>query len=68
METQLERIAAKAKKEPKTRVTSIAHHITKDRIGKNLGHMNIRTAPGIDGVTVEEAIKDFSMWVEPMLS
>ncbi len=68
METQLERIAAKAKKEPKTRFTSLAHHITKDRIGKNLGHMNKRTAPGIDGVTVEKAIKDFSMWVEPMIS
>ena len=60
METELERIAAKARKEPQTRFTSLAHHVTKERIGKNLRHMDKSTAPGIDGITVEEAMRDFN--------
>ena len=36
METKLEQIAAKARREPKLRFTSLAHHITRDRVRKNL--------------------------------
>ena len=36
METKLEQIAAKARREPKLRFTSLAHHITCDRVRKNL--------------------------------
>src|ERR1700676_1595327 len=36
METKLEQIAAKARCEPKLRFTSLAHHITRDRVLKNL--------------------------------
>jgi hypothetical protein len=32
METELEQIAAKARCEPKLRFTSLAHHITRDRV------------------------------------
>ena len=32
METGLERIADKARREPKLRFTSLAHHITADRV------------------------------------
>ena len=35
METKLEQIAAKARREPKLRFTSLAHHITRDRVRKN---------------------------------
>ena len=44
METKLEQIAAKARCEPKLRFTSLAHHITRDRVlrsflnSKALGH------------------------------
>lgn len=45
MTTELERIAAKAGCEPKLRFTSLAHHITKERVWMNLcqlGHFEGR--------------------------
>src|SRR5215469_7473488 len=36
METGLERIAARARCEPKLRFTSLAHHVTKERVWENL--------------------------------
>jgi hypothetical protein len=36
METKLEQIAAKARREPKLSFTSLAHHITRDRVRRNL--------------------------------
>ena len=36
METKLEQIAAKARREPNLRFTSLAHHLTRDRVQKNL--------------------------------
>lgn len=68
METNLERIAAKAKKETKLRFTSLTHNITKEMIWGNLLHMPKGTAPGIDGITVGEATRDFEIWVEKMIN
>ena len=67
MVTELERIAAKARCEPELRFTSLAHHITRDRVEKNLKKIPNRSAPGCDGVTVAEAKRDFDQWIEPML-
>jgi RNA-directed DNA polymerase len=67
METGLERIAAKARSEPKLRFTSLAHHITKERVWTNLNQMRARSAPGVDGQTVPEAKESFGGWIEPML-
>lgn len=67
MATELERIAAKARCEPELRFTSLAHHVTRDRVEKNLKKIPNRSAPGCDGVTVAEAKKDFDQWIEPML-
>jgi len=67
METGLERIAAKARSEPKLRLTSLAHHITQERVWKNLCQIPKRSAPGVDGQTVIEAKESFREWVEPML-
>jgi RNA-directed DNA polymerase len=67
METKLEQIAAKARCEPKLRFTSLAHHITRDRVLKNLSQIPKRSAPGVDGQTVEAAKENFGQWVEPML-
>ena len=67
METGLERIAAKARCEPKMRFTSLAHQVTRDRIWGNLCEMSSKTAPGVDGQTVKEAQEEFEAWVEPML-
>ncbi|MCB1771810.1 MAG: group II intron reverse transcriptase/maturase, partial [Candidatus Competibacteraceae bacterium] len=67
MATRLERIAAKARCEPKLRLTSLAHHITAERVWKNLQQIPHHSAPGVDGQTVAEAKEDFAVWIEPML-
>jgi len=67
METGLERIAAKARREPKLRFTTLAHHITRQRIWESLCHIPAKTAPGVDGKTVSEAKAEFDTWVDPML-
>ncbi len=67
MATELERIAAKARCEPELRFTSLAHHVTRDRVEKNLKKIPNRSAPGCDDVTVAEAKRDFDQWIEPML-
>ena len=67
MTTGLERIAARARCEPKLRFTSLAHHITKERVWENLGQIPIDSAPGVDGQTVPEAKESFEVWIEAML-
>src|SRR6476646_48914 len=51
METGLERIAANARSEPKLRFTSLAHHITRERVWTNL--CQIRSAREL-GFTLDE--------------
>ena len=67
MATERERIAAKARCEPMLRFTSLAHHITGDRVEKNLNKIPNRLAPGCDGITVAEAKEGFDQWTGPML-
>ena len=67
METGLGRIAAKARSERKLRFTSLAHHITRERVWTNLCQIPKRSAPGVDGQTVTEAKETFGEWVEPVL-
>lgn len=67
MDTKLEQIAAKARGEPKLRFTSLAHHITHDRVRRNLMRIPNRSAAGVDGQTAEAAKESFGGWIEPML-
>jgi retron-type reverse transcriptase len=67
METELERIAVKARCEPHLRFTSLAHHITRERVMKNLLQIPKRSAAGVDGQTVEAAKGSFEEWIGPML-
>ena len=67
METKLEQIAAKARREPNLRFTSLAHHVTRERVQKNLSQIPQRSAAGVDGQTVEAAKESFEEWIEPML-
>lgn len=67
MTTGLERIAAKARCEPKLRFTSLAHHLTRERLWENLDRMKRSSAPGVDGQSVDEAKASFESWVEQML-
>jgi len=60
MTTGLERIAAKARGEAKLRFTLLAHHIAQERVWTNLNQIPKRSAPGIDGQTVEAALSNFN--------
>ena len=67
MATGLEQIAAKARREPKLRFTSLTHHITRERVWRNLQQIPKDSAPGVDGQGVPEAKESFRVWIEPML-
>jgi group II intron reverse transcriptase/maturase len=67
MATKLEQIVAKARREPNLRFTSLVHHITRERVLKNLQQIPKHSAPGVDGQTVEGAKESFEEWIEPML-
>ena len=67
METKLEQIAVKARRAPNLRFTSLAHHITRDRVLENLSKIPKRSAAGVDGQTVEAAKESFEGWIEPVL-
>jgi RNA-directed DNA polymerase len=60
--TELDRITAKARREPKLTFTSLAHHITLERLRDNLSHMDKASAAGIDGHTVAEVTENLD-WV-----
>jgi hypothetical protein len=67
METGLERIAVKARSEPKLRFTSLAHHVTRERVWENLCQIPKDSSPGVDGQTVPEAKESFGEWIEARL-
>jgi RNA-directed DNA polymerase len=67
METGLERIAERARCEPKFRFTSLAHHITEDSVWRSLCQTPEHSAPGVDGQSVPEAKESFEGWIGDML-
>jgi RNA-directed DNA polymerase len=67
METGLERIAVKARCEPKLCFTSLAHHITRERVWENLCRIPSKSAAGVDGQTVMEAKESFEEWIAATL-
>jgi group II intron reverse transcriptase/maturase len=67
MNTNLERVAAKARKETNLKFTSLAHHITKELIWESLARMPKYTAPGIDHETVGRVQEDFNLWIEDLI-
>ena len=67
MATELEQIAVKSRREPNLRFTSLAHHITRERVLKNLLRIPKHSASGVDGQTVEGAKESFEEWIGPML-
>ena len=54
MSTQLLKIAARAKREPKARFTSLAHVLTPDFLRETWRQLNRKGASGIDGETIAE--------------
>lgn len=63
MTTGLERIAAKARQEPRLRFTTLAHHLTKELVWESLMHIPNSSAAGVDGQSVESAKETFNDWV-----
>jgi RNA-directed DNA polymerase len=47
--------------------SSLAHHLTKERVWENLCEIPTNSAPGVDGQTVAEAKDSFGDWIEEML-
>ena len=68
MQTGLERIAEKARKETKLLFTSVAHHLTKELIWESLCHIPKGSAPGVDGQSVDNAKENFGVWSGEMLT
>jgi RNA-directed DNA polymerase len=67
MTTGLERITVKARCEPKLCFTSLAHHITQERVWENLCRIPSKSAAGVDGQTVMEAKESFEEWIADTL-
>jgi hypothetical protein len=63
--TGLDRIAATARGEPKLRLTSLAHPLTREPGGLKRWQLPSASAPGGDGQTVTEAKQDVEAWREP---
>ena len=53
MSTALQKIAAKAKQEPKARFTSLAHVLTPEFLRETWRQLNRKGASGVDGETIE---------------
>ncbi|HVA89725.1 MAG TPA: reverse transcriptase domain-containing protein, partial [Chloroflexota bacterium] len=53
MSPELERIAQRAKAEPKLRFTALAHHLTEDLLRETWQGLNKRGAAGVDGMSME---------------
>lgn len=68
MGTGLEGIAAKARRETKLKFTSLCHHVTRELIWESLCNIPSQSAPGADGIGVEEAKKTFNEWIDGMLA
>jgi len=62
------RIAAKARSNPKEKFGNLMHHLSHAMIEENLRKIPKNSAPGVDGMTVEQAQKNLSWLLPPLLS
>jgi RNA-directed DNA polymerase len=58
MSQALQRVAEKARREPMTQFTSLAHLVTVEALEEAFRALKKRASPGFDGVTVEEYGRD----------
>jgi len=68
LETKLDLIAKRAKREPKTRFTTLAHLLDEQFLAECYGELKRRKAPGVDGVSVEEYGKDLEEKLKGLVS
>lgn len=67
METNMERITAKARNDANLRFTSLTHHITKDLVWDSLSHIANNSATGIDEIDVKQAKEQFNDWINGVI-
>ena len=67
MVMQIDRVAAKARTEKELRFTSLAHHVSRERLWKSLCSIRADSGVGIDGYDVQQAKEEFQKWVNPTL-
>lgn len=68
MLTKLDRIAEKAQRHSKERLTSLAHVLSKEFLIETWKQMNRKGAPGIDGIEVAEYAQNLSNNIESLQS
>ena len=68
LETKLDLIAKRAKREPGTRFTTLAHLLDEGYLAACYGELKRKKAPGIDGVSVEDYGKDLEGKLKGLVS
>jgi group II intron reverse transcriptase/maturase len=67
LESKRARIAAKARSNPKEQFNNLIHHLSPDLIQECLCKIPWNSAPGGDGMTVEQALKGSSWLLPPLI-
>lgn len=67
MTTTVDKIANKAREDRELKFTSLAHHITTERLWSCLNSIPRNTGMGIDKQDVNEAKESFNIWSKPLL-
>lgn len=60
-------IAVKARNNPKEQFNNLMHHLTPELVGSCLAKMPLKSAPGLDGMTVGQAEKNLAWLLPPIL-
>ena len=60
-------IAAKARNQPKEKFVNLMHHLTFDLVKECLEKIPRKSAPGVDGMTVETALRNLDWLLPPLL-
>lgn len=61
-------IAAKARSQPKEKFVNLMHHLTIELVKECLEDISRRSAPGVDGMTVETALENLDWLLPPVLT
>ena len=62
MKPGLERVAVKARSEPKLQFNTLAHHIDSELVWQCLNHIPDKSSPGVDGMDVKSVKESFKTW------
>jgi RNA-directed DNA polymerase len=66
-EAKRARIAVKARSQPKEQFTNLMHHVTSELIQECLNKTPLKSAAGMDGMTVGQALKGIRWMLPPLM-